>query len=71
MGNLDKEYNFYFDNKSNLIEKYLNKWIAIKDNKIIGCYNNLGDAVELTSLNHKVGTFMVRQVLEKEPEIIW
>lgn len=71
MSNLDKEYNFYFDNKGKLIEKYLDKWIVIKGNKIIGYYNNLNDAIELTSLNHKFGTFMVRQVLEKELEIIW
>lgn len=70
MGNLDKEYNFYFKNKDKLIKKYLNKWITIKDNKVIGCYNSLDEAMGSTSLNHRVGTFMVRQVLEKEPVII-
>lgn len=68
---LDKEYSFYIKNRDKLLKKYLNKWIAIKDNKIIGCYNDLGDAVEITSINHKFGTFMVKQVLEKEPERVF
>ena len=71
MGLLDKEYEFYVKNKDKLIKKYLNKWIAIKGNRVLGCYNNLNDGIELTSLNHKFGTFMVRQVLEKEPERIF
>jgi len=61
---------FYYKNKDKFVKKYLNKWIAIKGNKILGRYNNLGDAVELTSLDYRVGTFMVKQVLKKEQEII-
>ena len=71
MGLLDKEYKFYVKNKNKLIKKYLNKWIAIKGNKILGCYNDFGDTVEITMIDHKFGTFMVKQVLEKEPEMIF
>lgn len=57
-------------NKNKLVKKYLNKWITIKGNKILGHYNSFGDAVELTSLDYEIGTFMVKQVLKKEPEMI-
>jgi len=70
LGDFDVEYKFYMKNKDKLVRKYLNKWVAIKGNKILGCYNNLGDAVELTSLDYEVGSFMVTQVLKKEEEMI-
>lgn len=65
------EREFYIKNKNKLVKKYLNKYIVIRGEKILGCYNSLGDAIDITSIDYRVGTFMVRKVLEKEEIIIF
>ncbi len=70
MGVLDREYEFYICNKKELLKKYLNKYIVIKDNDIIGIYKEFDKAMNEALKKYKIGNFMVKQVLIEEPVII-
>lgn len=58
-----EEYNWYKENKSNLLTKFKDKYIVIKDNKVIGSYNTEANAyIESVENSHKVGTFLIQKV---------
>lgn len=62
---LEKEYKFYQDNKASLIKNYLHKHIVIKDDKILGSYNSMEEAISEALIENELGTFLVKYI---EPE---
>jgi len=67
---LEKEYEFFKKNLSEFKRKYLGKFIVIKDEQVIGVYSKSTDALQETLKSHKIGTFLIQQVLEKEEDYI-
>ena len=68
---LEKEYEYYQQNKAEFLKKYLNKVIVIIGDKVIATYNNIADAVSNTSKDYELGTFLVKEVKENEDPIIF
>lgn len=58
---LEKEFQYYIDNQGELVKEYEGKFIVIKDCKVIGAYDSELEAVETTSEEHKLGTFLVQK----------
>lgn len=58
---LEKEFQWYLEHQEELVEKYDGKFIAIKGNKVIGDYDQVGDAVRETAKEHERGTFLVQK----------
>jgi len=58
---LEKEFDFFVKNQKELVEKYKGKYVVIKDDKILGVYSSLSEAVEETSKREKLGTFLVQK----------
>ena len=68
---LEKEFEFYENNKTAIREKYLGKRIVIVGEKIIAAYDNIEEAYQETIKTHDPGTFMIHNVpLEIEDEIV-
>lgn len=63
MPNLKSEFDFYIAHQEEFIEKYNGKIVVIKDHKVIGVYDDELVAVEETSRDHDLGTFLVQPVL--------
>lgn len=59
---LEKEYKYFNDNQDDIIKKYLNKFIVIKGEQIIGSYDTEEDALKDTLKNNKLGTFLLQFV---------
>lgn len=68
MDTLERDFNYYLENKSTLLADYLGKFIVIKDCKVIGSFDDRLKAVIETSKTHKVGTFLVQHVLPGNEE---
>lgn len=68
---LEKEYKFYTEHKQEFVQKYLNKFVVIKGNKLINVYNTQSEAILEASKEYELGTFLVHQVLEDEPQIVF
>ena len=60
---LEKEFKYYIDNQDILVNQYLNKFIVIKDSKVIGSYDSNIDAYDETIKTEKLGTFLIQHCL--------
>lgn len=58
---LKKEFEYYIKHQRELVKKHNGKFIVLKDNIVIGVYDNELDAVEETTKEHKLGTFLVQK----------
>ncbi|MBY0499671.1 MAG: hypothetical protein K2P74_08725 [Nitrosomonas sp.] len=59
---LQKEFDYYIANQQQLVENYNGKVIVIKDQKVIGVYDNILNAIQDSQINHELGTFLVQKV---------
>lgn len=59
--NLKSEFKYYLDNQNKLVEKYNGKFIIIKNTEVIGIYDSELEAIEITSKEHSLGTFLVQK----------
>lgn len=60
---LEKEFKYYLDNQDELVKKYNNKFIVIKDNTVIGVYDSHAEAYTQSSQREKLGTFLIQHCL--------
>jgi hypothetical protein len=58
---LEKEFDYYVKNQAKLAKKYNGKYIVIKNQEVIGVFESEIEAVEKTSANHELGTFLVQK----------
>ena len=60
---LEKEIQYYLDNQKELVKKYNNKFIVLKDKKIIGSYDSHVEAYNKTLETEELGTFLIQHCL--------
>lgn len=65
---LEKEFKYYLDNQDKLVKKYKGKVIVIKNKKVIGVYDSEAEAVQETSKNEPLGTFLVQKCTPGEAD---
>ena len=58
---LEKEFKYYIKNQKALVKKYNGKFIVIKNEKVIGSYDDELTAIRETSKTEKLGTFLVQK----------
>lgn len=58
---LDKEFNYYLKHQNELVEKYNGKVLVIKDETVIGVFDDELTAINETSKKYEVGTFLVHK----------
>jgi len=58
---LEKEFKYFIENKDNLVKKYNGRYIVIKDRKVIGDYDSEVEAIQKTSKDESLGTFLVQK----------
>lgn len=67
---LEKEYEYFQKNKKELKEKFLGKFIVIKNEEVIGAYSSAAEALKETSKKYAVGSFLIQQVVENDADYI-
>ena len=60
---LKDDFQYYLDHQSELAEKY----IVIKNRRVLGTYDDEMEAVEATAKKHELGTFLVQEC-SSDPE---
>ncbi len=58
---LEEEYYYYQRNKENLLKKYLNRYLVIIGNKIIGDYSSYEEALYKTQEKYELGSFLIQK----------
>ena len=61
MDNLqDRDFKWFVDNYDKLFKQYGVGYLAIKNQKVLGKYNTVGDALRTTRKTEEVGTFIIQ-----------
>ena len=58
---LNNEFAWYLKNQDNLLKDYNGKVLAIKNEEIIGVFEDYGKAYFQISKEHKLGTFLLQK----------
>ncbi len=61
MSTLSKEFQYYLDHQDELVKKYNGKFIVVRDCSVIGAYDSELEAIEKTSEQYEIGTFLVQK----------
>lgn len=58
---LKDEFQYYLLNQQELVEKYNNKYIVIKNKEVIAAYDREDIALFETKKTHEIGTFLIQK----------
>ncbi|MBA7525951.1 hypothetical protein ES705_18111 [subsurface metagenome] len=61
MSNLKKDFQYYLDNQEELVKKYKGKYIVIKDQTIVGIYDNELEAYTESTKQFELGSFLIQE----------
>ena len=64
---LEKEFQYIVDNQTDLFKQFPDQYIVIKNQKVIGVYDNKIDAYFETQQEHELGSFLI-QFCSLDPE---
>ncbi len=67
---LEKEFEFFKKNRKELLKKYKNLYIVIKDEKVVGSYKTQSEALSESAKKFELGTFLIQKVLKNEEDLI-
>ncbi len=65
---LQPEFEFYLSHQDEMVEKYDGKYIVIKNEAVLGAYDDELSAVTETQRSHELGTFLVQKVSSGDAE---
>lgn len=58
---LEREFEYYLKHQNDLVKQYRGKFVVIKNEKVIGVFDDELEAITETSKNHELGTFLVQR----------
>ena len=58
---LEIEFKYYLEHQDELVKLYNGKYIVLKNKEVIGVYDSDLEALQITTKNHKFGTFLVQK----------
>ena len=61
MERVEKEFKYYLEHQDELVKKYNERFIVIKDCAVIGVFDSELEAVEKTAEKYELGTFLVQK----------
>ncbi|MES2800586.1 MAG: hypothetical protein V4638_11260 [Bacteroidota bacterium] len=60
---LEREFDYYLSHQKELITKYLNKYLVIKDEQVANSFDTKEEAYDFATSNYELGTFLIQQCL--------
>ena len=63
---LGKEFKYYIDNQTELLKKYNGRIVVIKEEQVVGDYDNYEDALFDSAKKFELGTFLIQECTEGE-----
>ena len=56
-----RDFDFFITNYQELFKQYGHKFLAIKNEKVIGAYDSVPDAISKLSPTYKIGTYIIQE----------
>ena len=63
---LETEWEYYENNREELVEKYCGKYVVISRDKVVSVYDDENVAYDETVKTMPLGSFMIHHVMEEE-----
>ena len=60
---LKQEFQYYLDHQEELVKKYLNKFLVIKDQEVVDFYDTKQEAYDGATFKYELGTFLIQHCL--------
>jgi hypothetical protein len=60
---LEKEFKFYLDNQKDLLKEFLNKYIIIKEQKVVASFDTKQEAYDYATEKFELGSFLIQHCL--------
>jgi len=57
---LKDEFQYYIQNQNELVSKYDGKFLVIKDQKVVGVFDNKVEAFENSKEKYELGSFLIQ-----------
>ena len=68
---LEKEYSYYKDHQAELVSKYPDKYLIIKDERVINSFDTLADAIDFANVNGLVeGEYLLQLCAKKRRGLV-
>ena len=58
---LEKEFKWFLENQTCLLQKYKDKFVSVKGFKVIGAYESYIDAINETIKTEELSTFIIQK----------
>jgi hypothetical protein len=58
---LEKEFQYYLDHQDELVQKYNNRVLVIRNNEIVGDYSTMEEAYLKSQEKYELGTFLIQK----------
>lgn len=68
MATLQEMFQFYLDNQNELVKQYDGKYLVIKDNAVVGVYDNESDAYFESEEKYGLGNFLLQKCSEGDKD---
>ena len=68
---LEKEYQYFQDNRDSLVEKYSGRFIVIVGNKVEGGYDSFEEAFYKSQETNELGGFLIQECSNNEPSQVF
>jgi hypothetical protein len=67
----DQDFEYFLKNTEQFYKEYGHKYLAIKEQKIIGVYDTFNEALDMTLQKESLGTFLIQECLEKRENAVF
>ena len=63
-------YNYFKSNLAELLGRYSNQYIVLKNESVIGYYDSFDEAYERTIKTEALGTFLIQHCIREEEDVV-
>jgi prephenate dehydrogenase len=60
---IKEDFQYYLDNQTELVSEYCNRYIVIKDKKVVGNYGTEKEAYIESTKEYELGTFLIQHCM--------
>jgi len=66
----NQDFEFFIQNMDNFYKTYGHKFIAIKNQSILGTYVTFKEALDITLKTEKMGTFIIQEIFDDQEKMV-
>jgi len=70
MNQQDLDFNYFLENMNNFYRSYGQKFVVVKNQGVLGVYENFNKALETTLKTEEMGTFLIQECFDSKEKMV-